>query len=48
MNNWKELTVNGGLNKLTVSELDTYLNYHHLPKSGKRLDKIKRIICHMC
>ena len=40
------LTVNGGLYKLTVSELDKYLNYHRLPKSGKKLDKIKRITCH--
>ena len=44
--NWEELTENGGLNKLTVSELDKYLNYHHLPKSGKNLDKIKRITSH--
>ena len=46
--NWEELTVNGGLNKLTVYELDKYLNYHRLPKSGKKLDKIKRITCHTC
>ena len=39
--NWEELTINGGLNKLTVSELEKYLNYHHLPKSGKKLDKIR-------
>ena len=45
--NWEELTVNGGLNKLTVSELDK-LNYHRLPKSGKKLDKIMRITCHTC
>ena len=44
--NWEELTENGGLNKLTVSELDKYLNYHCLPKSGKNLEKIKRITCH--
>ena len=44
--NWEELTENGGLNKLTVSELDKYLNYHRLPKSGKKLDKIERITCH--
>ena len=44
--NWEELTVNGRLSKLTVSELDKYLNYHPLPKSGKKLDKIKRITCH--
>ena len=46
--NWEELTVNGGLNKLTVSELDKYLNYHRLPKSGRKLEKIKRITCHTC
>lgn len=46
--NWEELTVNGGLNKLTVSELDKYLNYHRLPKSGEMLDKIKHITCHTC
>ena len=44
--NREELTENGGLNKLTVSELDKYLNYHCLPKSGKNLEKIKRITCH--
>ena len=44
--NWEELTENGGLNKLTVSELDKYLNYHRLPRSGKKLNKLKRIICH--
>ena len=44
--NWEELTENGGLNKITVSELDKYLNYHCLPKSGKNLEKIKRITCH--
>ena len=43
---WKELTENGGLNELTVSELNKYLNYHRLPKSGKKLDKIKRITSH--
>ena len=46
--NWEELTVNGGLNKLTVFELEKYLNYHHRPKSGKKLDKTKRITCHTC
>ena len=46
--NWEELTENGGLNKLTVSELDKYLNYHRLPKSGKTLDKTKCITCHTC
>ena len=46
--NWEELTVNGGLNKVTLSELDKYLNCHRLPKSGKKLDKIKRITCHTC
>ena len=46
--NWEELTENGGLNKLTVSELDKYLNYHRLPRSGKKLTKLKRIICHTC
>ena len=46
--NLEELTINGGLNKLTVSELDKYLNYHSLPKSGKKLDKIKHITCHTC
>ena len=45
---WQELTENGGLNKLTVSQLDKCLNYHRLPKSGKKLDKIKRITCHTC
>ena len=47
--NWEELTENGGLNKLfhlTIFELDKYLNCHRLPKSGKKLDKIKRITCH--
>ena len=38
--NWEELTVNGGLNKLTVSELDKYLNYYRLPKSGKSWTKL--------
>ena len=41
--NWEELTVNGGLNKLTVSELDKYLNYQRLPKYGEKLDIIKHI-----
>ena len=44
----EELIINGGLNKLTVSELDKYLNYHCLPNSVKKLDKIKRITCHTC
>ena len=46
--NWEKLTVNGGLNKLTFSELEKYLKYHHLSKSGKTLDKIKRITCRTC
>ena len=24
------------------------MNYHRLPKSGKKFDKIKRITCHSC
>ena len=38
--NWEELTVNGGLNKLTVSELDKYLSYHRLPNLGKSWTKL--------
>ena len=45
---WEELTVNGGINKLTVSELEKYLSHHNLPKYGKKIDKIKRISCHVC
>ena len=45
---WEELTVNGGINKLTVSELKKYLSHHNLPKYGKKIDKIKRISCHLC
>ena len=45
---WEELSVNGQLKKLKVQELDKYLNYHNLNKSGKKLDKEKRITCHIC
>lgn len=44
--NWKELIAAGSLEKLTV--LDKYLNHHKLPKSGKKIDKVKHITCHIC
>lgn len=45
---WEELSVNGQLKKLKVHELDKYLNYNKLNTTGKKLDKVKRITCHIC
>ena len=42
-----QLVIDGNLKKLTVLELDQYLNYHKLPKTGRKSDKVKRIIFHI-
>ena len=46
---WEKLVVDGGLQKLTVPELDKYLVHHKLPTARKKkLDKIRCITCHIC
>ena len=43
---WAELITNGKSGDLAVSELDNYLDHHKLSKTGKKVDKIRRIMCH--
>lgn len=45
--NWQQIIENGTLGKLTVPELDKYLNHHALPLKGKKADKVRTIITHM-
>ena len=42
---WDRLIMNGKLGGLLVSELDKYLDHNKMNKSGKKSDKIKRIMC---
>ena len=45
---WENLVVDGGLQKLTVPELDKYLVHHDLPTARKKkMDKIRCITCHI-
>ena len=38
---WQQLTIDGDLTKLKVLELEKYLNYHNLPKTGQTTDSTK-------
>lgn len=44
---WQQRVIDGDLKKLTVSELEKYLKHHNLPQTGKKTDKVRRIICHV-
>ena len=44
---WKKLLEDGQLGKLTVMELNKYLEYHNLPLWGNKADKIKSIAVHL-
>jgi hypothetical protein len=45
--NWKDLAQGGGLAKLTVADLDMYLEYHKLKKTGNKGAKVDRIKEHL-
>ena len=38
---WQQLVIDGNLKKLTVLELDQYLNYHKLPKTDRKFCHFK-------
>ena len=44
---WLDLTMNGKLKKITISDLEKYLNYNSLSKKGRKDDKVKTIMCHV-
>ena len=44
---WTELFEDGTLGKLTVLELNKYLNHHDLPTKGKKRDKVRTIAAHL-
>ena len=44
---WEELVLNGGINKLLVSELNKYLKHYNLMTNCKKNDKLKMITCHV-
>ena len=37
----------GKLGKLTVAELDKYLDHHNLPLRSKKADKVRSIVAHL-
>lgn len=45
--NWKDLAQGGWLAKLTVADLDMYLEYHRLKKTGNKGSKVDRIKEHL-
>jgi hypothetical protein len=45
--NWKDLAQAGTLAKLTVADLEMYLEYHRLKKTGNKAAKIERIKEHL-
>ncbi len=44
---WRKLAASGGLDKLTNVELQQYLEYHGLKKSGKKAELLQRIREHL-
>lgn len=44
---WKEMLTQGTIGKLTVPELNKYLEHHNLPQKGKKPDKIRTIAAHI-
>ena len=38
----------GKVQKLNVQELDKYLSYFHLCFKGKKQDKVRQVIAHVC
>ena len=44
---WKGMLTKGTIGKLTVSELNKYLEHHQLPLNGLKPDKIRTIVAHI-
>ena len=44
---WNTLLTDGAIGKLTVAELNKYLEHHNLPLDGKKPDKIRTIAAHI-
>ena len=45
---WDSLYLTGKVQKLNVQELDKYLSYFHLSFKGKKQDKVRQVIAHVC
>lgn len=45
---WDSLCLTGKVQKFNVRELDKYLSYFHLSFKGKKQDKVRRVIAHVC
>ncbi len=44
---WQGLLRDGKLGKLTVSELNKYLQHYQLPCTGKKADKVRTVVAHL-
>jgi hypothetical protein len=44
---WRKLAAGGGLEKLTNVQLQQYLEYHRLKKTGKKAELLQRIRDHL-
>ena len=45
--NWEELVEERTIGKLLVKELDKYLDHNNLPMTGKKKEKVRRIVAHL-
>ena len=45
--NWEELVEERTIGKLLVKELDRYLEHNNLPMTGKKTEKVRRIVAHL-